>query len=109
MYDAPIMMYGPRGWADLDDYRLVRNDSEAEAAARDGYFRAGEEAREDLVAAGKWHRLGHPSLVSNEGTANGVVKDSLTAGVEESPVVSDEPAETGHNAPKRRGRPPRGA
>jgi hypothetical protein len=77
MYDAPIMMYGPRGWADLDDYRLVRNDSETEAAARDGYFRAGEDAREDLVAAGKWNSRPPP-------------------------VVSGQPVE-----PRRRGRPPK--
>jgi hypothetical protein len=54
MFEVPKMMYGPRGWADLDDYRIVRNETEEAAAARDGYFRAGEDAREDLVAAGKW-------------------------------------------------------
>lgn len=64
MFEAPKMMYGPRGWADLDDYRLVRNGDEEAAAARDGYFRAGEDAREDLVAAGTWHPA--------------TVKDSLT-------------------------------
>ena len=90
MYDAPIMMYGPRGWADLDDYRLVRSKEEAEAAARDGYFRAGEEAREDLGSAGKWHR---PPLVAD-------VAQPMS-------VVSGEPAEPGHNAPRRRGRPPK--
>jgi hypothetical protein len=54
MFEAPKMMYGPRGWADLDDYRLVRNEAEEAAAARDGYFRAGVDASEDLVASGKW-------------------------------------------------------
>jgi len=64
-FEAPLMMYGPRGWADLDDYRIVRNEAEEAAAARDGYFRAGEDAREDLVSSGKW--------------ALPAVKNSLTA------------------------------
>lgn len=81
MFNVPKMFYGPRGWADLDDYRLARDEGDEAAAARDGYFRAGEEAREDLVAAGKWHQPNH--------------------------VASDESAEPGHNAPKRRGRPPK--
>ncbi len=54
MFEAPKMMYGPRGWADLDDYRLVRSEDEEASAARDGYFRAGVDAVEDLVATGKW-------------------------------------------------------
>jgi hypothetical protein len=84
MFEAPKMMYGPRGWADLDDYRLVRDDAEEYAAARDGYFRAGEDAREDLVASGKW--------------VLPAVKDSLTA---------EHPRRRGR-PPKRRGRPPKG-
>lgn len=82
-FEAPKMLYGPRGWADLDDYRLARNAEEEAAAARDGYFRAGEEAREDLVAAGKWHKAVPPS--------------------DAAPLVgvpTNEP-------PKRRGRPPK--
>jgi hypothetical protein len=72
MYDAPIMMYGPRGWADLNDYRLVRSKEEAEAAARDGYFRAGEDARRDLIAEGEWtseqpRRRGRPPKVAQNG------------------------------------------
>lgn len=55
MFPAPKMLYGPRGWADLDDYRLVRDDAEEAVAARDGYFRAGVDARDDLVASGEWH------------------------------------------------------
>jgi hypothetical protein len=85
MFHVPKMMYGPRGWADLDDYRLVRDEAEAAAAARDGYFRAGEDAREDLVAAGKWPI---------------VPRDSSST-----PVVSGEGENTGH---KRRGRPRKG-
>ena len=83
MFDVPKMLYGPRGWADLDDYRIAHNEAEEAAAARDGYFRAGEDAREDLVAAGKWH----PSKPH--------------------PVASDIAADAGHNAPRRRGRPPK--
>lgn len=90
MFDVPKMLYGPRGWADLDDYRLARNADEEAAAARDGYFRAGEDARDDLVAAGKWHR---PPRVSDV--------------AQPTPVASSEPEEPGHNAPKRRGRPPK--
>ena len=45
MYDAPIMMYGPRGWADLDDYRLVRSKEEADAiTVRKGVTRWGWDA-----------------------------------------------------------------
>jgi hypothetical protein len=56
----------------LDDYRLVRNDAEAEAAARDGYFRAGEDARRDLIAEGEWtseqpRRRGRPPKVAQNG------------------------------------------
>lgn len=77
MFEVPKMLYGPRGWADLDDYRIAHNEAEEAAAAREGYFRAGEDAREDLVAAGKW---------GDQRTVN----DSLTV-----------------EAPKRRGRPPK--
>lgn len=90
MFDVPKMLYGPRGWADLDDYRIAKNAEEEAAAAREGYFRAGEDASEDLVAAGKWNRLGHPSVVSDQSVTNDIASEVVT--------------NPGH---KRRGRPPK--
>lgn len=93
MFEVQKMLYGPRGWADLDDYRIAMNAEEEAAAARDGYFRAGEDAREDLVTSGKWHpSKPHP------------VASCVPATNE---PASEVPADTGHNAPKRRGRPPK--
>lgn len=98
MFEVPKMLYGPRGWADLDDYRLARNAEEEAAAARDGYFRAGEEAREDLVAAGKWPPLTEPR-VNGWSRTDLRVSPPLMLGEDGLPVYK--------NSPKRRGRPPK--
>ena len=37
MQEYPKMLYGPRGWGDLDDCRLVLDAAEEKAAKKKGY------------------------------------------------------------------------